>query len=108
MNRKISKELIEKRVENLISEWDYEKRKNNLNECPLYSKNKKCHDLENLNCLFCYCPNYNISRCEIKSPDAKYIQIEGKKVLDCSVCTFPHKKENVRKILISKLYNSLE
>lgn len=51
-----------------------------------------CHDLENMNCLFCYCPlyltdcggNYNILPNGIK---------------DCSSCTIPHLEKNYEYIL---------
>jgi Zn-finger protein len=107
---KIAKNIIEKRINKLIEEWNFENRKeNNINECVCYSENKKCHNLENLNCLFCYCPHYDTSikegKCRINSPDGKYIDNHEGKILDCSDCDFPHKMENVREILIKRCYN---
>ena len=26
--------------------------------CPLYADNKKCHDMQALNCYLCACPNF--------------------------------------------------
>lgn len=57
-----------------------------------------CHKLENMNCLFCYCPlyltdcggNYNILSNGIK---------------DCSNCTIPHMEKNYEFIL-SKFRNA--
>ncbi len=57
-----------------------------------------CHKLENMNCLFCYCPlyltdcggNYNILSNGIK---------------DCSDCTIPHMEKNYEFIL-SKFRNA--
>jgi Zn-finger protein len=51
-----------------------------------------CHpgaDLENFNCLFCYCPLYVLGRdC---GGDFAFLP-DGTK--DCSCCLFPHKREN--------------
>lgn len=105
---KFTKELIEKRIEILIDEFDFEKRKKgNPKECICYRQNKKCHDIENLNCLFCYCPYYDASisegRCKINSISGKYVENTNGKILDCSDCVIPHDKENIKKILL-KLY----
>lgn len=94
----------------LIEEWDFEKRKGtHPEECICYTQNKKCHNIENLNCLFCYCPNYDMSvkegTCRISSVKVKYVDKHEKKILDCTDCDFPHKKENIKKILIENLYN---
>ena len=45
-----------------------------------------CHNLEDINCILCYCPLYN-SKCE-----GKYKMINNKK--DCSECLWPHKPES--------------
>jgi Zn-finger protein len=100
----LAKEIIEKRIDKLIDEWSFEKRKkSNINEC------KKCHDLEDLNCLACLCPHYDMSvkegACEINSPKGKFTDTPYGKILDCSDCNFPHKPENIKKILMKKLYN---
>lgn len=107
---KLAKKIIEERIDKLIGEWDFEKRKkSNSEECICYPQNKKCHNLEKLNCLFCYCPNYDLSvkegKCKINSPKGKYIENSEGKILDCSDCDFPHKAENIRKILINNLYH---
>ncbi len=56
-----------------------------------------CHkgaDLENFNCLFCYCPLYALGdRC---GGCFTYTQ-QG--IKDCSGCLRPHKKENYDGIL---------
>lgn len=56
-----------------------------------------CHNLEELeefNCLFCFCPLYTLGReC---GGDYVYSQ-DGKK--DCSNCSYPHKRENYLKIV---------
>lgn len=49
-----------------------------------------CHggNIENFNCLFCYCPLYDYTDC-----GGKFTYLEnGYK--DCSACIVPHRKEN--------------
>lgn len=69
--------------------------------CPLYKENKKCHDMENLNCYFCACPNFRVeekkSTCAIKSKDGGSIESpDGFIHQDCSKCTVPHKEEYIK------------
>ena len=56
-----------------------------------------CHenaDVDNFNCLFCYCPLYVLGKdC---GGDYQYTK-SGRK--DCSKCTFPHKRESYEKIV---------
>ena len=56
-------------------------------DCKFYP----CHDMEHMNCLFCYCPLYHMEPCPGR---AEYIEQNGNRVKDCSTCTFPHEKEN--------------
>lgn len=57
-------------------------------ECKYYP----CHkDINELNCLFCYCPLHAYEHCP---GTPTYIELDGKKVKDCSNCTFPHQAEN--------------
>lgn len=50
-----------------------------------------CHQgVEHLNCLFCYCPLYNMKNCPGKH---EYIEAGGKLVKSCMDCTFPHRPE---------------
>ena len=69
-----------------------------------FVQNKKCEyfpchplifDIEDFNCLFCFCPLYHLSNC---GGDCTMLQ-NGKK--DCSDCTVPHKRENYNKIIES-------
>ena len=56
-----------------------------------------CHKgIENLNCLFCFCPLYDRGKCP-----GNYIltEVNGKTIKDCSNCLFPHKPENYEKII---------
>lgn len=54
-----------------------------------------CHDMDDINCLFCFCPLYSTD-C---TGNPLYIESDKGKVKDCSNCTFPHKKENYNKII---------
>lgn len=59
--------------------------------------NKKCRyypchkGIEELNCLFCYCPLYNREDCP---GNPQLIEKAGKRIKVCTDCTFPHKPEN--------------
>lgn len=62
-----------------------------------------CHDMEHINCLFCYCPLNHIENCP---GNPKFIEINGKRIKDCSACTFPHEADNYD--LIVKLLSEVE
>jgi len=80
--------------------------------CPLYAKNQKCHDMKDLNCYLCACPNFRFddngfkeregktlkSYCAIDSKDGAVF--EGKDALhqNCSGCTVPHHESYIQKI----------
>ena len=80
----------------IIKYFDFDnmvKEENNF--CILYKKNKKCHDIENLNCYFCGCPNFRIgdskSYCSIDSKDGGTITAKNGFIhQDCTKCTVPH------------------
>jgi len=112
------KQIIEKLLregytqEAIIEYFDFENMKEKEIEfCPLYAKNKKCHDIESLNCYLCACPNFRFSDKGIKKIEEKtqfsYCAIEskdgrqgvyGEKIhQDCSKCQVPHTKEYVTK-----------
>lgn len=56
-----------------------------------------CHDLKgNFNCLFCYCPMYQYEDC---LGNGKYIEKNGRRIKNCTGCTFPHKPENYKAIM---------
>ena len=51
-----------------------------------------CHEgIEELNCLFCYCPLYSHEHCP---GTYEYIDVPGRKIKSCMDCTFPHRAEN--------------
>ena len=96
--------------EQIIEYFDFENMKHEEREfCPLYAEDKKCHDMEQLNCYLCACPNFRFddkgiskveektlySRCAIESKDGK-AGVYGQKIhQDCSLCSVPHHKEYV-------------
>ena len=62
-------------------------------ECKYYP----CHEgIQQINCLFCYCPLYAFEKCP---GECRYIDINGKKIKDCMQCTFPHEPENYDAII---------
>lgn len=59
----------------------------------------KINDIEDFNCLFCYCPLYMTG--EQCGGNFHYL---SNGIKDCSDCLFPHQKDNYEK-MIQKLYN---
>lgn len=57
-------------------------------DCQYFPCHKKLGDF---NCLFCYCPLYLREKCP---GNPSYIEKEGRKIKDCTNCTFPHQPEN--------------
>ena len=56
-----------------------------------------CHkDIENINCLFCYCPLYNMQECP---GNPRYVKKAGGLNKVCTDCTYPHRAENYDSIL---------
>ena len=85
--------------------------KNELNFCPLYKDNKKCHDNEALNCYFCACPNFRFkdegfekkgnqtlfSYCDINSKDGSEYKSDNAIHQNCAGCFVPHSESYVKK-----------
>ncbi|WP_457749412.1 hypothetical protein [Sulfurimonas sp.] len=98
--------------EKIIDYFDFENMKEKeFDFCPLYAKNKKCHELESLNCYLCSCPNFRFndegiqkveektqySFCDIDSKDGRQ-GVYGEKIhQDCSGCGVPHHRAYVEK-----------
>jgi hypothetical protein len=113
-HNKIIEKLLKKGYdkEAIIDYFDFDNmKKEEFDFCPLYAKDKKCHDMESLNCYLCACPNFRysdegikkvdnktlFSRCNIDSKDGQ-AGIYGEKIhQNCSLCHIPHTKEYVRK-----------
>jgi len=113
-HKKIINKLLKQNYtkEQIIDYFDFENMKEKEREfCPLYAKNKKCHDMQNLNCYLCSCPNFRFSdagiqkiedkilfsTCSIESKDGRQ-GIYGEKIhQDCSKCGVPHHRAYVEK-----------
>lgn len=51
-----------------------------------------CHaGLQSCNCLFCYCPLYAREHCP---GNPEYVELGGKRIKNCTNCTFPHHPKN--------------
>ncbi|MEA2072250.1 MAG: hypothetical protein U9O86_01595 [Campylobacterota bacterium] len=98
--------------EKIIDYFDFENMVKAEKEfCPLYVDNKKCHDMEKLNCYLCACPNFRFkdegvekvddktkySFCDIESKDGR-VGVYGEAIhQDCSGCGVPHHRAYVEK-----------
>ena len=62
-------------------------------ECEYYP----CHKgIEEMNCLFCYCPFYLRAKCP---GNPTFREKNGRRIKDCTNCIFPHKPEHYEVIL---------
>lgn len=107
---KLQKQNLTK--EQIIDYFDFENMKVKERDfCPLYADNKKCHDMQELNCYLCACPNFRFhddgvekveektkySFCDIDSKDGK-VGVYGEAIhQDCSGCSVPHHRAYVLK-----------
>ena len=56
-----------------------------------------CHEgIEEMNCLFCYCPLYHMENCPGRP---RYAEKNGRQIKVCTDCTFPHRAENYDRII---------
>jgi len=103
MNKE-TKKWIERYIEKIIAKFKFENLKESDFEfCPCF-KEGKCHELPEMNCFLCYCPNYDNLKdeggCKINNPKGKWFDNgNGARVWDCSECDWPHNEKNVRTIL---------
>jgi len=78
--------------------------------CELFKDKKKCHEMEDLNCYLCACPNFRFtmnpktlenktihSHCSIDSKDGALFEHEGNIHQDCSGCLVPHHEAYIDK-----------
>ena len=98
--------------ESIIDYFDFENMcEKERDFCPLYEKKQKCHEMKELNCYLCACPNFRFSDegidevegkirysfCAVASQDGK-AGVFGEAIhQDCSGCVVPHSREYVRK-----------
>jgi len=80
--------------------------------CPLYKENRKCHDIEELNCYLCACPNFRFddngletidgkslkSRCSIDSKEGSRFVGTDAIHQDCSGCLVPHRESYIKEV----------
>jgi len=108
--QKLQKQALTK--EQIIDYFDFANMvKNEPDFCPLYAVNKKCHEMESLNCYLCACPNFRFkdegvakiegktqySFCNIASKDGAQ-GVYGQAIhQDCSKCGVPHHRSYVQK-----------
>jgi len=113
-HKKILEKLKNKSDDEVIGYFEYENmQKNEVDFCLLYKDNKKCHDVENLNCYLCACPHFRFkdkvgfeskqgktlfSFCSIDSKNGKFFESEEAIHQDCSDCVVPHKKNYIKKV----------
>jgi Zn-finger protein len=68
------------------------------NENYKFFENKKCeyypcHDMETINCMFCYCPLYALKDC-----GGQYTMLDNG-IKDCTGCTYNHDVNNFDAIM---------
>jgi Zn-finger protein len=57
-----------------------------------------CHNVRDLNCLFCFCPLYHLN-CEQYGGNPIYLKGEENLIKECSMCILPHKPENYEMLM---------
>ena len=79
--------------------------------CTLYKDNKKCHEMDILNCYLCACPYFRFddnglskedakilySRCSIDAKEGARFVFEDAIHQDCSKCIIPHNEVYIKK-----------
>ena len=112
LHANVMKKLINKTNEEVIEYFKFENMvKNEPDFCPLYKDNKKCHDMEDLNCYLCACPNFRFkdegfsktedgktlySVCSINSKDGDQYIGEDYIHQNCSGCVVPHRAKYIK------------
>lgn len=107
----ILEKLNDKTDDEIIEYFDFDNMKEKEPDfCPLYAQNKKCHDMEKLNCYLCACPNFRFndegfkqvedktlySFCSINSKDGAQFLGENYIHQNCTGCQVPHKIEYIK------------
>jgi len=113
-HKKIVDKLLAKKMsqDEIIEYFDFESMKEKEPDfCPLYAKNKKCHDMQDLNCYICACPNFRfnddgldvydshpiLSKCAIHNGSTIASKKTGAIHQNCTSCSVPHHKSFVKK-----------
>lgn len=112
-HQKIMLKLQDLLDDEIIDYFDYENmRVKEVDFCPLYAQNKKCHDMDELNCYLCACPNFRFDDNGIRKQEDKILysfcsfdskygeQFIGKDSIhqNCSNCRIPHRKRYIKKV----------
>lgn len=102
-HKKIMDKLTDLSDDEVIEYFRFENMvENELDFCPLYKDNTKCHEMENLNCYLCACPHFRVgekkSYCDINSKDGgSIVANDGYIHQDCSKCCVPHHQSYIKK-----------
>ena len=111
LHANVMKKLTDKSDDEIIEYFRFENMvKNEPDFCPLYKDNKKCHDMEDLNCYLCACPNFRFkdegfekvedktlySKCNINSRDGSKYVGENYIHQNCSGCIVPHREKYIK------------
>lgn len=89
---------------------------------PLYKEHKKCHDMEDLNCYLCACPNFRFSdegfkkieektlfsTCDINSKDGSQFISDNAIHQNCAGCLVPHQEAYIKKIFDRDWFKMME
>ena len=112
-HKAIMDKLIELSDEKVIAYFRFENMvKIEPHFCPLYKENKKCHDMKELNCYLCACPNFRFddegfkkvekktlySTCDIDSKDGSQYISEDAIHQNCAGCLVPHYEAYIVKV----------
>jgi hypothetical protein len=113
LHANVMKKLTNKSKDEIIEYFKFENMvKNEPDFCPLYKDNKKCHDMEDLNCYLCACPNFRFkdegfektddgktlfSVCSINSRDGSQFIGDDYIHQNCSGCIVPHRAKYIKK-----------
>ena len=95
----------------IIAYFRFENMAENEKEfCELYKTNTKCHEMEDLNCYLCACPNFRFTQnpqqkdgkfihsyCSIDSADGALFEHDNNIHQDCSGCLVPHHESYIQK-----------
>ena len=96
--------------------------KKEIDFCPLYKENKKCHDNDELNCYLCACPNFRFkddgfekyeevvlySKCNIKSKDGSQYKSQTAIHQNCAGCFVPHKEDYIKQHFSRNWFNIMK
>jgi Zn-finger protein len=96
--------IDEPHIPEIIRQTSFDVRsKKYLDECPYYQPQEPCHDIKDLNCLLCACPNYVFDRleggCKLEGNKGcwqYHSNLPMGKVWDCSNCAVGHTPEETK------------